>query len=248
MSIELTYSLLIGCVIVSGGAVFFIHDRIKKSIKYLLAFSGAFLMAICFLHLIPEIYNGPGVQIGLFVLLGFLIQLFLEFMSQGIEHGHVHIHHKHSFPIVVFISLCIHALLEGMPIDSAMHTHGHGLPGHDGGNQSLLAGIVLHKIPISVALTTMALEYGSSKTKAIVYLIIFALMAPVGIWVSHYFGSMLIPHFPGFFNVILAIVVGMLLHISTTILFETSEGHKFNFMKLFSILTGGLAAWLTLAA
>ena len=31
------------------------------------------------------------------------------------------------------------------------------------------------------------------------------------------------------FNIILAIVVGMFLHISTTIIFETSENHKFNF-------------------
>ena len=44
------------------------------------------------------------------------------------------------------------------------------------------------------------------------------------------------------YHVILAVVVGMFLHISTTIIFETSENHKFNLLKLISIFIGcGLA-------
>ena len=39
-------------------------------------------------------------------------------------------------------------------------------------------------------------------------------------------------------NMILAVVVGMFLHISTTIIFETTENHKFNLLKLVSILVG----------
>jgi hypothetical protein len=36
----------------------------------------------------------------------------------------------------------------------------------------------------------------------------------------------------------MAIAIGMFLHISTTIIFESSEGHKINFMKLLSIIIG----------
>ena len=39
-------------------------------------------------------------------------------------------------------------------------------------------------------------------------------------------------------DIILAVVVGIFLHISTTIIFETSENHKFNIFKLVSILIG----------
>ena len=46
------------------------------------------------------------------------------------------------------------------------------------------------------------------------------------------------------FNIILAIVVGMFLHISTTIIFETSENHKFNFLKLITIFVGCSIAFL----
>ena len=43
----------------------------------------------------------------------------------------------------------------------------------------------------------------------------------------------------------LALVVGMFLHISTTIIFETNENHRFNLAKLTAILLGvGLSVGL----
>jgi hypothetical protein len=39
-------------------------------------------------------------------------------------------------------------------------------------------------------------------------------------------------------SVILAIVVGMFLHISTTIIFETSENHRVNLIKLGAVISG----------
>jgi hypothetical protein len=64
-------------------------------------------------------------------------------------------------------------------------------------------------------------------------------MTPIGVL----FGLFVSPDQIGLdVHIILAIVVGMFLHISTTIIFETSENHKFNFVKLISILLGcGLA-------
>jgi hypothetical protein len=43
---------------------------------------------------------------------------------------------------------------------------------------------------------------------------------------------------------IMAIVIGIFLHISTTILFESSSNHRFNFMKMVVIVIGGLAGIL----
>jgi hypothetical protein len=36
----------------------------------------------------------------------------------------------------------------------------------------------------------------------------------------------------------LAFVIGIFLHISTTILFESDQNHRFNFIKLLSIILG----------
>lgn len=38
----------------------------------------------------------------------------------------------------------------------------------------------------------------------------------------------------------MAIVIGIFLHISTTILFESGSDHRFNLYKIVAILTGGL--------
>ena len=66
------------------------------------------------------------------------------------------------------------------------------------------------------------------------YLGVFGVMAPVGLL----FGSYLTTHFAFDLDWIMAIAIGMFLHISTTIIFESSEGHKINFMKLLAIVVG----------
>ena len=89
-----------------------------KSLSIYLAFSGAFLLAITIFELLPEVYQNPSKSIGVYIIAGILLQIFLEFFSQGAEHGHVHIHeHNNSFPWLLFVSLSIHALLEGVPIN-----------------------------------------------------------------------------------------------------------------------------------
>ena len=63
----------------------------------------------------PELfYEYPTNEIGIFILIGFIIQMFLEYFSQGIEHGHFH--KKNIIPISIMLSVCLHALLEGIPL------------------------------------------------------------------------------------------------------------------------------------
>ena len=71
-------------------------------------FGGAFLFAVCFLQLLPHLFEphihshaelcnhhshcdiNTFLKPGIWVLIGFLIQLFLETLTRGIEHGHNH--------------------------------------------------------------------------------------------------------------------------------------------------------------
>ena len=214
-----------------GLVVFFKSTPSAKQIKFLLAFSGAFILGISFLHLIPEVFEVKNNYAPYFILGGFFLQVFLEYFSQGIEHGHIHLHsNKKAFPFAIFLSLCIHALIEGMPINSHAHHH------HDHESNSLLVGIILHKIPIAITLSSFLIASGSSKMKGILGLILFCSMAPLGMLISEFS----VPS--EYLNFATAFVVGMLLHISTTILFESSEGHKFNITKLLTIIFGiGLA-------
>jgi zinc transporter ZupT len=79
--------------------------------------------------------------------------------------------------------------------------------------------------------------------KSWLFLILFALTTPLGAVIGLYVN----PEDVGLdVHVILAIVVGMFLHISTTIIFETSENHRINLLKLICILVGGgLAMFLS---
>jgi zinc and cadmium transporter len=233
----LMYALLFLSVIISGLSVLFINIS-SKNLKLILSFSGAFLFAICALHLIPEIYLSGSPNIGIYILVGFFAQILLEFLSEGIEHGHIHVHKhaKHSFPYAMMIGLSIHSFLEGMPLAN-IGTHSHN---------SLLTGIVMHNIPIAMALMTMLLKSNINKNNAVLLLVFFALITPLGTLTSYAIGENIIGNFSTYFDRIMAVVIGIFLHISTTILFESSENHRFNFIKFVVILLGAGFAVMSL--
>ncbi len=61
-------------------------DRFKQHMPLLLSFGGAFLLGLCFLHLLPEAF-AMNVGAGHWVIGGFLLQIGLEYLSKGMEHG-----------------------------------------------------------------------------------------------------------------------------------------------------------------
>lgn len=69
---------------------------------------------------------------------------------------------------------------------------------------------------------------------------IFALMSPLGV----FFGNKTI--FINYENEITAVIIGVFLHISTVILFESTENHKFNFQKFLAIIAGIVLTIITL--
>ena len=200
-----------------------------NKLKLLIAFSGAYLLSITALHLLPEVFTGDdrGAYFGSFVLVGFFIQVMLEYLSGGIEHGHTHTHRSAGLPVGLMIGLCLHAFLEGMPLGGGDtgDSHTHGL-------EPLLLGIVLHKYPVAMVFLAMLLNSGLAKPKAFGLLAVFAAMAPLGTLLS---GVEMVGQYN---RESLAIVIGIFLHVSTTILFESSEGHRFNAYKMVAIAAG----------
>ena len=64
---------------------------------------------------------------------------------------------------------------------------------------------------------------------------------------SYFIGSGMKENLTNFFDIILAMVVGIFLHISTTILFESDEHHHFNIYKFIAIILGAGTALLILS-
>ncbi|WP_131538124.1 ZIP family metal transporter [Pedobacter nototheniae] len=219
--------VLFFCAFLGGSAIFLVKSDKSKLLKLILSFSGAYLFAITVLHLIPDAYSGPDKgEIGIFILIGFLLQVFLEQFSEGVEHGHIHKHHDgHAFPYGIMISLCLHAFLEGMPLAKDQHNE-------------LIFGISLHHIPAAFALASILMQNHFKKGSIMAYLVIFAVMAPLGFYVSMGLSNGTIGGVEAYFNKIMGIVIGIFLHISTTILFESSADHKINIKKMIAVLLG----------
>lgn len=221
----MNYLLPLLSVLLGYFIALFLKPKNKTNLKLLLAFSGSFLLSLTVMHLLPEVYESKNHNIGLFIMLGILFQIILEFFSKGAEHGHVHGHTKmYQIPWLLFISLCIHAFLEGFPVSH---------------HNDLAIGIAIHHLPIAIILTSFFVSSSLNRNAIFLFMVTFAIMTPLGTIVSDF-----IPQLNEYYSEITAVVIGILFHISSTIIFESSEGHKFNIAKVSMIVIGILLAYL----
>lgn len=217
----------------------------KKYLLFILPFSGAFLLGVAILHMLPEVYHDPrmGHVIGVYILAGFFLQNILEFLSRGVEHGHIHAKKEHNglYILSIMVGLCTHAFVEGLPVAylSSEH-HGHV---HDVISRPYLWGIVAHKVPAAIALSILLLQSNVKKTTLFFLVLIFASMSPVGALISEFVDFSLQAK-----TIILSISIGFILHIATTIIFETdaSSHHKISYSKLLGVTLGFGIAFLSL--
>jgi hypothetical protein len=264
------FSVLLVAVVIAGAAVVHIWGkRIVNHLGLLLAFGGAFLMGLIFLHLVPEVFSFSGgghdhdhsnghrhIPMGWFVLAGFVLQIFLEYFSNGIEHGHRHgngHHHHHdeqlthqpneqkvrAFPLAAFVSLCIHGFIEAMPLaGGAHHHHHHGHHSVELEASSLLIGIMIHTLPVAMVLAALLMATKLSKRLQWFFITVFASMPVFGMLLSDSLLHLESIDSDYLLAALGGVLIGILLHIATTMLFETSDGHQFNLRKLVIIVFG----------
>ena len=194
------------------------------SFGLLLSFSGAFLLGLTLFELLPQAYSLADPRVtGAFIALGILLQLVLEYFSKGAEHGHVHDLTEGQFPWLLLGSLSLHAFLEGIPLEQ---------------NRHFLWGIIIHKIPVALILGAFLLRSRLPLGAAWLFIGFFSLMTPLGGLLG---GSSLVA---SAYPYLLALVIGVVLHVATVILFESSEGHSLPWRKLAVIVLGMLLAYL----
>jgi len=226
------YLMLLSSIVLGALSVFLFKLYEPRHVKLLNAFTGAYLLSLTLLHLLPELYhsqNGAAahadLRIGLIILAGFFAQVGLDVISMGVEHGHAH--HLHGrMPVGILSGLCLHALVEAMALGNA-RTH------YDpASRQLLLWSIVLHNFPVSIALLGMLLQSGMRRGTALALLGLFAAMAPLGLSISAHTAL------AAYSRELMAFVIGIFMHISTTILFESSDIHRVHLAKLGAIIIG----------
>lgn len=238
----LSISLLFFSAIFGGILFYLIPNQKGDGFPLSLTFAGAYLFSITIIHLIPGIYSRyPNtLSIGIFMLVGFFFQQVLEYFSSGIEHGHYHQKaefHQHSNIgiLSVLLALSVHSFLEGgmLANPSTMNTQNW--------NYTLLAGILVHKIPAAYALMSLVCCKTRKWSFIIGILLIFSIASPAGLFLSHYSNTNnLISEKTSL--ILYSIVCGSFLQISTTIAFESSPQHKFDLKKFGVALAGAITA------
>lgn len=206
--------------------------------KLFLIFSGSFLFAITITHLLPDLFANASLHYaGFYVLAGFIFQQILEYFSTGVEHGHLHAHqddhaHERFYALPFLLALVIHSIMEGIMLGREdVHEGGHAVP---------LIGIILHKMPAAFALMTILLCHYKTNKWPVIFLVIFSLATPAGMLLtSHWLGG---GNQPWWWEAVYGIVIGNFLHISTTIVFESSSDHKFHGKRLAAVFAGALLA------
>ena len=218
--------LLIG----AGGASLIVQTRRKQLLLDLLSFSGAYLFGILVLELLPAIFQHGQAMAGIFFLIGFFIQLGMDYWTKGIEHGHLHIPSLNQKPLIVslFAGLGLHALMDGLPfagVHSNLMEHSHGI----------FSGILLHKIVEGFTLFIIMDMMSVPVRKSWFYILCFSLITPISILSIQHL-SFLIDHLP----LVLGFAGGSLLHVAITILFESEnlDHHGIPVRKLISIALG----------
>jgi hypothetical protein len=237
--------ILLGTAIAGASLAEWLGHKLDKRLPDLLAFGGAFLLGLCFLHVLPEAYALTSLA-GYYVLGGFLLQMVLEWASQGMEHGHVH---GNKFSALAFFSLCLHALIESVPLGidrvgmaAWLGANAEGISHAGHSHSPLLFGLVLHKLPVAVALMALLRGSGAGRMRRWTWVLFFAAMPAVGIGIAKVY-----PFHADWAGAMGGLLVGILLHIATTILFEASDGHQFNWRKALVVVAGLGLAGVTLA-
>ncbi|MEM7173880.1 MAG: zinc permease [Bacteroidota bacterium] len=242
--------ILFSIPLLAGLSIYFLPSLSKQIYHFSLVFGGSYLFSFLLVHMLPELFESwhkHYQMIGLYLLIGFFLQIFLDFLSGGIAHGHSHSTKnvktaKFTQLLPLVLGLSIHALLDGILLSFAgtpsighCHHHHHH---HVGG---LLFGIVLHKMPISFILSMLLKGMNDNKKINFLFLLLFCLASPAGWLLANALQASAIFSSHALLA-INAVAVGSLLHIATTILFESSPEHHFNAKKLVMILSGGILA------
>ncbi|MGZ3692925.1 MAG: ZIP family metal transporter [Bdellovibrionota bacterium] len=146
-----------------------------------LSFGAGVLLSAAFLHMLPEATLEIGPSVGVFMMAGYVLMTILERFTMAhpcMEDDHCH-NPDHRLGLVAFFGLSVHSVIAGMAL-------GVGLMGASDISVSiaLLAAILVHKVPETLALMALLAASHWSKTKMSITLVCFSCMGPGGILIG----------------------------------------------------------------
>ena len=170
-----------------------------------LAFGAGVLLSAAFLHMMPEAITEVGPATGVYMLGGYVLMTVLERFAMAHPCAEDHCP-NHSIGLIAFLGLSVHSVLAGMAL-------GIGLVGTTDISVTiaLLAAILVHKIPETLALMALLKAAHWGRKQTFIVLVAFSAMGPSGILAGAHF------HFdsPSFMGAALAFSAGTFLYIAS---------------------------------
>jgi len=210
------YSTLAGLSTLLG--VFFILNKekwAKKNSVHLISFSAGVILTIGFIHLLPEAVENTSYAFYaiLFTILGFYT----------LEHVMV-IHHcqeedceVHTLSSLAFAGMIFHSFLDGFII---------GVSFEASTKIGMVAafGILLHKLPVGISVTSMLIHDKVNRTKIIRIGILIAIATPIGALLSFMITQTMPKELLG---ILLAVSAGSFVYLGASdLLPETHKKHR----------------------
>jgi len=216
-------------VILFSGAIPLTWKLEGKFFDLFLSFGAGALLSAAFLHMIPSAIPALGPATGFFLLVGYLLMTVIERFTMAHPCGEEACP-SHRIGLVALFGLSVHSVIAGMAL-------GVGLAGPVDISTSiaLLAAILVHKVPETLALMSLLAISGFRGTRGLGMLLIFAFMGPTGILV----GSMVHGGNPSVLASALAVSAGTFLYIASgDLLPHLHKKMKEEWMNFLAFLVG----------
>jgi zinc and cadmium transporter len=232
--------LVVSLVSLIGAVTLYIRiDKFKRYLSFLISFAAGALLGGVFIHLLPEIAQESGFtdQVSLLVLLGLLLFFVLEKL---VCWRHCHIptskDHPHTLGIMNLIGDGLHNFTDGVIIASAF------LSSTSLGLVTTVA-VLLHEIPQEIGDFSVLIYAGFSRTKALFFNFLSALLALAGVIITILIGVRV----EGFTQYLIPITAGGFIYIASSDLIpelKKEEGLQKSFFQFLSLLLGVVIMWL----
>jgi zinc and cadmium transporter len=177
-----------------------------KLFDIFLSFGAGVLLSAAFLHMIPSSIPALGPSTGFFLLCGYLLMTVIERFTMAHPCGEEACP-SHRIGIVALFGLSVHSVIAGMAL-------GVGLAGpvEISTSLALLAAILVHKVPETLALMSLLAVSGWRGKRGLGMLLVFACMGPIGILL----GSLIQTKSESFLSAALAVSAGTFLYIASS--------------------------------
>lgn len=220
--------LLLLFLISATGIILYFFRKINQTVLNLLIALGAgSMLAVSLVHILTESLESSNLAVYAFMG-GFLVIYLVEELLTRHQHDHAHGDHTHEDPhehynhvaLVTAIAIFIHTLFDGLGIRA-----GFGIS--DTLGYSILFGVAIHQVPVSLSLAAIFQESRFQRATQIGALLLFALAAPIGFVLS----DMLLSHANEVLTALLtAFAGGSLLYVSAADLLpvvHSQSRHKY---------------------